>query len=75
MQMTLDQTKFVALTMELELKTREYKSLCAELENLKSQNIDFNAKAYEKLGERFIKNQNEIAEIQKQLQQLDADKK
>ena len=30
--MTLEQTKLVGLTMELELKTREYKMLCDELE-------------------------------------------
>lgn len=39
--MNLSQTKLVGLTMELDLKTREYKKLCDKLEKLKQGNIMF----------------------------------
>ena len=37
--MNLEQTKLVGLTMELELKTREYKKLCKKLEILEQSNV------------------------------------
>ena len=36
--MNLSQTKLVGLTMELDLKTREYKKLCDKLDELKEIN-------------------------------------
>ena len=55
MKMTLEQTKLVGLTMELELKTREYKMLCDELETLKKQNLDQNDEKYAVLKQKFEK--------------------
>ena len=72
MKMTLEQTKLVGLTMELELKTREYKMLCDKLENYKQQSIDPNAKELIALREEFIKNNKEITEINEQLKKLQA---
>lgn len=72
MKMTLDQTKLVGITMELELKTREYKMLCDKLENYKQQGIDPNAKELITLREEFIKNNKEITEINEQLKMLQA---
>ena len=40
--MNLSQTKLVGLTMELDLKTREYKKLCDKLDELKERKIDPN---------------------------------
>ena len=38
--MNLNQTKLVGLTMELDLKAREYKKLCNKLEQLKQSDIN-----------------------------------
>lgn len=73
MKMTLEQTKLVGLTMELELKTREYKKLCEKLDNLKQRGIDPNAKELIALREEFIKNNKEIIEINEQLKKLQDD--
>ena len=70
MKMTLEQTKLVGLTMELDLKAREYKNLCKELDELKAQNVDPNAEILVDLRERFLKNQKEIEEINNQLNAL-----
>ena len=70
MKMTLEQTKLVGLTMELDLKAREYKKLCQELDDLKTQNIDPNAEILVTLREKFMKNQQEIKNINKQLNAL-----
>lgn len=70
MKMTLEQTKLVGLTMQLDLKAREYKQLCKKLEEYKSQNLDPNCEEYEKLLKDFQDNQKEILEINVQLEQL-----
>ena len=70
MKMSLEQTKLVGLTMELELKTREYQSLCAELEELKKCKIDPNDPLFMDLAERFLKNQDEIRDIVRQLKEI-----
>ena len=70
MKMTLDQTKLVGLTMQLELKTMEYKKLCEEFEEVKKLNIDPNDESLLPLLERFTKNQQEIVEINRQLNAL-----
>ncbi len=70
MKMNLNQTKLVGLTMELELKTREYKKLCNQLEDLKKKQIDENAEELLELKDQFQKNYNEIAEINKELKQI-----
>ncbi len=70
MKMNLNQTKLVGLTMELELKTREYKKLCNQLEDLKKKQIDENAEELLELKNQFQKNYNEIAKINKELKQI-----
>ena len=70
MKMTLEQTKLVGLTMELELKTKEYQSLCKELEELKAQKIDSNDILFVDLALRFLDNQEEIKKIVKQLKEI-----
>lgn len=70
MNMNLNQTKFVGLTMELELKTKEYKKLCNTLEKLKKNNVNPNDEKLLELRELFQKNHDEIAEINKQLNEL-----
>ena len=67
MKMTLSQTKFVGLTMELKLKTKQYKKLCEELEELKQQKVDPNDILFVDLAERFLSNQEEIQNILKSL--------
>ena len=70
MKMNLEQTKLIGLTMELELKTKEYHMLCDELEMLKNQNIDPNDERLIPLKDKFLKNQKEIIEITEQLKKL-----
>ncbi len=68
MKMTLKQTKLFGLTMELELKAKEYKVLCEKFETLKNDN--FNFLELENLKKDFFKNQEEIKNINKQLKAL-----
>lgn len=68
--MTLKQTKLVGLTMQLELKTKEYKILCERLEKFKAQGVDPNSKDLIDLRQEFIKNNQEIVEINNQLKEL-----
>ena len=70
MKMDLNQTKLVGLTMELDLKTREFKKLCNKLEELKKENIEINDEKLSNLKIRFQKNQEEIEQINKQLKEL-----
>ena len=46
--MNLNQTKLVGLTMELDLKAREYKKLCDKLEQLKQSDINTKEELIEK---------------------------
>ena len=69
--MTLEQTKLVGLTMQLELKTKEYHMLCDEFEIIKKQITDPNDERLIPLRDRFLKNQQEIIEIKEQLKKLD----
>lgn len=64
------QTKLVGLTMELDLKTREFNMFCDKLEKIKKSNIDPNDKKLLWLKELFIKNYNEIVEINKELTKI-----
>jgi len=66
----LNQTKLVGLTMELDLKTQEYKKLCAELEELKQSGIEPNDPRLLPLLQAFQTNNQEIIAIKKQLQEL-----
>lgn len=70
MKINLNQTKLVGLTMDLELKTKEYKLLCKELEELKDQKIDPNDIIFVDLAQRFLDNQEEIKAIVKQLKEI-----
>lgn len=56
--------------MELELKTREYKKLCDELEKIKSDEIDDNDSILHDLKERFIINHDKIVQINKEIKEL-----
>lgn len=73
MKMTLNQTKLVGLTMNLDLKAREYKELCKKFDELKQKNLDPNAPEFETLKQEFIKNLNEIKQINAQLKALKQD--
>lgn len=68
--MNLSQTKLIGLTMELDLKTREYTILCNEFEKLKQNNIDHNNEKLIELKKLFQKNHDEIVEINKQINNL-----
>lgn len=67
---TLDQKLFMVLSIKLQEKTKEYKKLCDEFEELKKQNLDPNSKVFETLKDKFLKNQNDILKIKKQLEKL-----
>lgn len=70
MNLNINQTKLVGLTMELDLKTREYKMLCEKFDKLKENG---NGKDTEKLNtikKEFLQNQEEIIEINKQIKEL-----
>lgn len=68
--MNLSQTKLVGLTMELDLKTREYKKLCDKLEQLKKSNINPNDEKLLELKQLFQKNYDDIVKINKQIKEL-----
>ena len=70
MKLSLEQTKFVGLTMKLDLKAQEYKMLCKELEKLKKENIDNNDERLKDLFVQFQKNYDEIVDIKEQLKEL-----
>ena len=69
MKLTLNQTKLVGLTMELELKTKEYNSLCREFDELKEKG-NLNEEKLENMLLRFSNNQEEIKKILKELNQI-----
>ena len=68
--MNLSQTKLVGLTMELDLKTREYKKLCDKLDELKERKIDPNDERLLAVKGLFQKNHAEIVEINKQIKKI-----
>lgn len=68
--MNLNQTKFIELTMELDLKTREYNKLCEKLEQIKQSNINPNDIKLLELKKLFQKNHNDIVQINKQIKEL-----
>ena len=70
MEMTPSQAKLVYLTMQLELKAKEYDVLCKKLEKMKNEEKDPNCKSYQELEKKYEKILNEIAKIQKDLQKL-----
>ena len=68
--MNLNQTKLIGLTMELDLKAREYKKLCDELDKFKENKIDLNDEKLYALKKLFQKNYDEIVEINRQIKEL-----
>lgn len=68
--MNLSQTKLVGLTMELDLKTREYKKLCDKLDKLKECQIDPNDQRLLVVKELFQKNHDDIVNINTQIRKL-----
>ena len=75
MKLNMDQTKYVGLTMELDLKTREYKMLCDKLEKVKEMNVDPNDERLLWLKNMFEKNNKEISDIVSQLKSLEDESK
>lgn len=73
--MNLNQTKLVGLTMELDLKTREYKKLCNKLDDLKENKIDPNDERFLVLKELFQKNHDDIVKINSQIKELQVEEK
>ena len=71
--MNLSQTKLIGLTMKLNLKAREYKKLCDVLEKVKKDNINPNDEKLLYLKEMFLKNYNEIVEINAKIANLKND--
>lgn len=68
--MNLSQTKLVGLTMELDLKTREYKNLCNKLNKLKEKQIDPNDERLFDVKELFQKNHDDIVKINRQINEI-----
>lgn len=68
--MNLSQTKLVGLTMELDLKTREYKKLCDKLDELKERKIDPNDERLLAVKGLFQKNHDDMVEINKQIKKI-----
>ena len=66
----LYQTKLIGLTMELDLKTREYRKLCDKLDQLKKYDINPNDERLLIVKDLFQKNHDEIAEINRQIKNL-----
>ena len=68
--MNLNQTKLIGLTMELDLKTREYKKLCDKLNELKEKKINPNDERLLVVKELFQKNHDDIVKINKQISEI-----
>lgn len=68
--MNLSQTKLVGLTMELDLKAREYKKICDKLDELKEKKIDPNDERLLAIKELFQKNHDDIVKINKQIKEI-----
>jgi len=62
-----NESLLVGLTMQLNLKTKEYKRLCGKLEELKAQGIDPNDERLQDLLAAFKQNNEEISSITHQL--------
>ena len=73
--MNLSQTKLVGLTMELDLKAREYKKLCNKLDDLKENKIDPNDERFLVLKELFQKNHDDIVKKNAQKKKLQIEEK
>lgn len=74
MRMNLNQTKFAGLTMQLDLKTKEYKRLCDKLDKLKASNIDENDERLIVLKDLFELNNKQIVQINRKLNELNNSK-
>ena len=74
MNMDLTQTKLIGLTLELEIKAKEYKDLCAQLDQLKEEGISPNDPKLLILKSKFESNQQSIADINRQLRELNNNK-
>ncbi|MBO7508369.1 MAG: hypothetical protein J6T39_01845 [Clostridia bacterium] len=72
MGLTESQSKFVELMLKLDLRTREYKKLCEELEVLKKSVKNPNDKQFAMLLARFEENKKELENINAQLSKLKA---
>jgi len=70
MSLSLEETKLVGLTMKLNLKAKEYKELCKELDELEQQGIDPNDERLRPLLSKFKQNNSEIKSIKRQLHAL-----
>lgn len=70
--MNLTQTKIVGLTMQLDLKAKEYNMLCMQFDELDSDIANKNNdKQLKELKEKFEKNHDEIQNIIKQLESIE----
>ncbi len=69
MNLTNEQNKVLILTMELDLKAKEYKMLCDKFDDIKT-NGNVTDDALLNLKEQFLKNQEEIKEINEKLKKL-----
>lgn len=70
MRLNKNQTKLVGLTMELDLKAKEYKILCEKLDKLKKDKIDEDDDILMNLKKEFLQNYQEIVEINRQIKEL-----
>ena len=68
--MNLIQTKLVGLTMELELKVKEYKILCKKFSKLKENKVEPNDERLYVVKELFKKNHDDIVKINAQIKEL-----
>jgi len=68
--MTEKQKEILALTMQLELKTKEFKILNKKFENLLAKNTNTNSSEYLELRKEYAQNYLDIKQINKRLNEL-----
>lgn len=68
--MKSEKIELIKLTMELDLKAKEYKKLCDKLDELKKNNVNSNDLNLLKIKQLFEKNYNEIEKINDRIKQL-----
>ena len=70
MKEDLIQTRLIGLTLELEIRVKEYKDLCDELDKIKEVGTSPNDPRLLLLKAKLLSNQQDISNISKHLRDL-----
>lgn len=74
MELSQEQKTFMELTLMLEKKTKEFKSLCKKLEKIENSKAQIKENELLSLKQEFEKNNKEIKVLKEQLSKLNLKK-